>query len=206
MHKDSPPEAAQVLQQYKDRMLSIMDAPYPLVADTRNELELRDVPFSADAEALYWRFADEVEKEMAPGGDYDSIRAFAAKLPEHAARLSATIAAYRNVKFTELSRDDFQRGMQISIYYATEAKRISGANTVGSELAQKLRLAQKLLDWLQHVWSKPTVSARDIYTHGPNSIRDRERAIDLAEILRKHGWLISIEARRRDMKEWQITR
>jgi hypothetical protein len=202
MHKDSAPEAAQVLQQYKDRMLSIMEAPYPLVPDTRNELEPRTAPFSADAAALYWEFADEVERQMAPGGDYDSIRAFAAKLPEHAARLSATIAAYQDANFTELSREDFQHGMQIAIYYATEAKRIAGANTVGSELPP----AQKLLDWLQRVWSKPTVSARDLYTHGPNSIRDRQRAIDLAEILVKHGWLIPIEARRRDMKEWQISR
>src|SRR5215831_9030663 len=206
MHKDSPPQAAQVLQQYKDRMLSIMEAPYPLVPDTRNELVPRDVPFSADAAALYWGFADEVERQMAPGGDYDSIRAFAAKLPEHAARLSATIAAYREPTFTELSREDFQRGIQIAVYYATEAKRISGANTVGSELAQKLPPAQKLLDWLQHDWNKPTVSARDIYIYGPNSIRDRESAIDLAEILVKHGWLIPMNARRRDMKEWGIVR
>src|SRR5262249_58459543 len=125
---------------------------------------------------------------------YDSIRSFAAKLPEHAARLSATIAAYREPTFTELSREDFQRGIQIAAYYATEAKRISGANTVGSELAQKLPHAQKLLDCLQHVWSKPTVSARDIYTHGPNCIRHRDRAIDLAKILVKHAWLIPIEA------------
>ena len=206
MHKASPPEAAQVLQQYKDRMLSIMETPYPLVPDTRNELEPRDVPFSADATALFWEFADEAEKQMAPGGDYDSVRAFAAKLPEHAARLGATIAAYRDLNFTELSREDFLRGMQIAVYYATEAKRISGANTVSSELspAQKLPPAQKLLDWLQHDWTKPTVTARDIYTYGPRSIRDRQSAIDLAEILVKHGWLAPIKARRRNMKEWQI--
>ena len=208
MHKASPPEAAQVLQQYKDRMLSIMETPYPLVPDTRNELEPRDVPFSADATALFWEFADEAEKQMAPGGDYESIRAFAAKLPEHAARLGATIAAYRDLNFTELSREDFLRGMQIAVYYATEAKRISGANTVSPELspAQKLPPAQKLLDWLQHDWTKPTITARDIYTYGPSSIRDRESAIDLAEILVEHGWLTPIKTRRRNMKEWQITK
>jgi Protein of unknown function (DUF3987) len=189
-------------------MLSVMETPYPLVPDTRNELEPRDVPFSADATALFWEFANEAEKQMAPGGDYESIRAFAAKLPEHAARLSATIAAYRNLNFTELSREDFQRGMQIAVYYATEANRISGANTVSAELsaAQKLLPAQKLLDWLQHDWTKPTVTTRDIYTYGPRGIRDRESAIDLAGILVEHSWLTPIKARRRNMKEWQITK
>ena len=50
--------------------------------------------------------------------------------------------------------------------------------------AQEPSPAQKLLDWLQH-WSKPTVSARDICIYGPNAIRDRQRAIDSAEILVK---------------------
>ena len=131
-------------------------------------------------------------RQWLPGGEYDSIRAFAAKLAEHAARLSATIAAYRDLNFTELSHEDFLRGMQIAVWYATEAKRISGASTATSELSpeQMLPPAQKLLDWLLRDWTKPTISARDIYTYGPNSIRDRESAIDLAEILVKHGWLV----------------
>jgi hypothetical protein len=67
-------------------------------------------------------------------------------------------------------------------------------------------LAQKLLDWLQHDWTGPTISAREIYRLGPNSIRDRKNAIDQAEILVEHGRLIPIETRRADMKKWQIVR
>jgi hypothetical protein len=208
MHKAPPPEAQQVLQQYKARMLDIMEARYPLVPDTRNELAPREVPFSAEATTLFWQFADEVEQQMAPGGDYDSVRPFAAKLPEHAARLGATIAASRDRNFTELSSEDFLRGMQIAVYYAAEAKRISGAAAASSELlpAQKLPPAQKLLDWLQHEWTKDTVSARDIYTYGPRSIRDRQSATDLAGILVKHGWLIPIKTRQQNMEKWRIVR
>jgi len=74
-----------------------------------------------------------------------------------------------------------------------------------SKQARKLLPAQKLLDWLQH-WTKPTVRARDICIYGPNSLRDRERAIDSAEILVKNGWLVPIKTRRHDMLEWQIVR
>ena len=70
---------------------------------------------------------------------------------------------------------------------------------------RSLRPREKLLDWLQH-WSKPTVSARDICIYGPNAIRDRQRAIDSAEILVKNGWLVPIKTRRHDMHEWQIVR
>src|SRR5262245_14364373 len=74
-----------------------------------------------------------------------------------------------------------------------------------SKQARKPLPAQKLLDWLQH-WTKPTVRGRDICIYGPNSLRDRERAIDSAEILVKNGWLVPIKTRRYDMREWQIVR
>jgi len=77
------------------------------------------------------------------------------------------------------------------------------ANTVSSQLARDL---QKLHDWLQNDWNKPTIRARDICRFGPNAIRDRKRAIDLAKILVGHGWLIPNQTRRRNMKEWQIVR
>ena len=60
--------------------------------------------------------------------------------------------------------------------------------------------AQKLLDWLQY-WTKPTVSARDICIYGPNSIRNRDKAIEAAEIPVKTGWLIPNKTRRHDMHE-----
>ena len=77
------------------------------------------------------------------------------------------------------------------------------ANTASSELARDL---QKLHDWLQNDWNKPTIRARDICRFGPSAARDRKRAIHLAEILVGHGWLIPIKAHRRDTKEWQIVR
>ena len=202
MHKPPPPEAMQVLQQYKDRMLSIMAMPFPLMPDTRNELEPRVVSFSTEAEQLFREFGDEVEKAMAPGGDYDSIWAFASKLPEHAARVAAAIAGYRDLTITELSRDDFACGILIAAYYAAEAKRISGSSWADPAIL----LAQKLLNWLLREWAKPTVSARDIYTYGPSAIRDRSTTLSLAKILVDHGWLKPHKTRRHDAREWQIIR
>jgi len=77
------------------------------------------------------------------------------------------------------------------------------ANTASSELARDL---QKLHDWLQNDWNKPTIRARDICRLGPNSIRGRKRAVDLAKILVGHGWLIPNQTRRRNMLEWRVVR
>ena len=202
MHKAPPPEAAQILQGYNKRVLAILETPYPLVENTQGELKPRELAFSEEAEKLFWKFADEVEREMAPGGEYESIRPFAAKLPEHAARLAAAIAGYQDLNVTELGHDDFLRGIRIASFYAAEAKRISGSSWGDPSIL----LAQKLLDWLVHDWAKPTVTASQIYTYGPNAIRDRETALELAELLVEHGWLKPLKTKRRDMREWQIIR
>jgi hypothetical protein len=61
-----------------------------------------------------------------------------------------------------------------------------------------------LLDWLRTRWPGTTVCARDIYRHGPNPVRDRKVALNMAEALVGQGWLIPIKTHRYDRKAWQI--
>ena len=65
--------------------------------------------------------------------------------------------------------------------------------------------AQKLLDWLQR-WEKDTVNLRDIGQRGPKSIRDRKSAIQAAQILVHHGWLVPKKMRRYNARVWKIAR
>jgi hypothetical protein len=129
--QEPPPEAREVLQRYQDRMLGILRTPYPLAPGTRNELAPRAVPFSVDAAMRFSQFADEAAEQSAPGGDYESIPLFAERLPEHASRLGAAIAAYQDLNFAELSGEGFQRGVQLATFYASEAKRLVGASGRG---------------------------------------------------------------------------
>ena len=65
--------------------------------------------------------------------------------------------------------------------------------------------ARILLEWLQQGWDQPTIRARDICHFGPNSIRDRESALNAAKVLEKRGWLLPLKAPQRNVKQWQIT-
>ena len=66
--------------------------------------------------------------------------------------------------------------------------------------------AQRLLDWLMQHWPKDTISRRDISNHGPGSIRNKQSAIDAAETLERHGWLVPAPSHRYDRRVWQIVR
>jgi hypothetical protein len=204
LHKPAPPQAQGILDHYTQHILAILERPPPLTKDRRNELAPRTIVLSADAKALYWAFVNETEETMGPSKENEGIKPLTAKLPEHSVRLAAAIAAYRDINLTELSCEDFMYGVRLANYYATEAKRISGAGCADPELTKKLGDAQVLLDWLLDAWDKPTITARDIYRLGPNAIRERETTLALAEVLVAHGWLVPTKTRRRDMKEWQI--
>ena len=51
---------------------------------------------TADARALWVQFHDAVESELRPSGALHSIRAFGAKMAEHAGRLAAVLTVYGN--------------------------------------------------------------------------------------------------------------
>jgi hypothetical protein len=94
----------------------------------------------------------------------------------------------------------------VDLFKRLDAGRPPPAEAAIKQSRNNLEPTQKLLDWLQQHWAKPTISARDIYKFGPNSIRDPKKAIGLAEILVGHGWLIPNKTRRHDMREWRIVR
>jgi hypothetical protein len=102
---------------------------------------------------------------MAAGGEYEMIRSFASKLPEHAARLAATIAGFHNLHITKLGPDDFTRGIKIAVFYASEAKRIA-ASSWGDPA---LLLAQKLPDWLYTAGASRTLPRDQSTPMGPTA-------------------------------------
>ena len=64
--------------------------------------------------------------------------------------------------------------------------------------------AGRLLDWLQHKWSQPTIRARTIYQFGPSPTRDKESTLKLTAILERRGWLVPMKTGRYDSKRWRI--
>ena len=65
---------------------------------------------------------------------------------------------------------------------------------------------EKLLDWLVNHWAKDTITAREIYTHGPNSIRDKKTTLGLAQILVERGWFVPVNTHQHNMRAWKIVR
>ena len=207
MWRDPRPESHDSLILYNSTLLSILEKPLPLVEGKSNEVSPRSVSLSPAAREKWISFANHIESLIAPGGELEPIRGLANKLPEHAARLAAVLSLIEEIQSGEVSNNHVAAGIELAQHYASEALRLFSARSVSDEL----RLAQRLLEWLENKWTEPLIALPSIYQLGPNAIRDKRTAARIVDILEDHGWLIPIEGSatvagksRRDV--WRIVR
>jgi hypothetical protein len=186
--REAKPESDTALEKYGGRLLDILERPLPLVPGKLNELQPRRLALSANARRLWIKFADHVERAIAPNGRLEPVRGLANKLPEHAARLAAILALVDDLETPEIGADFLKAGISLAEHYAAEALRLFGASCVNSVL----RLTQRLLDWLLNTWPEPVISLPDVYQRSLNAIGDKETAAKHIRILEDHGWLTRI--------------
>ena len=180
--------ADQAMAAYNARLLAILEAPLPLAANKRNELQSRRLTLSPAAQRVWIKFGDHVETALRADGELRPISGIANKLPEHAARLAGVLTLIRDIDASEIAGEDMAAGTVLAQHYAAEALRLHG----GSRIPAELRLSQEALDWLLRRWGEPAISLPDLYQRGPAAIRDAATARKVVGILENHGWLIRI--------------
>jgi hypothetical protein len=95
-----------------------------------------------------------------------------------------------NLKAQSVPAECAEAGIWLAEHYGAEAVRLAQTEVE----APDLQLAERLQSWLLTDWKRgPIISLTDIYTFGPNSIRDAKRARRIVGILEEHGWLIRVQ-------------
>jgi hypothetical protein len=139
----------------------------------------------SDAARRDWiLFYNTVERDLADDGALRSIRAFGAKMAEHAGRLAAVLATYADPDAMEVDGNAMAGGIALAQFYAAEMLRLQSAGAV----APDLRLAATLLGWWQ-ARPDPRCHLAAIYQRGPNALRDAATARRIVTILAEHAWV-----------------
>jgi hypothetical protein len=185
--QDPRPESDRAIKRYGARILEILERALPLERDKPNELAPRTLRVESRARQRLTAFMDHVERQLGPRGALAPIRAFANKVPEHAARLAGVLALLEQLDADEVSNHHLEAGILLAEHYAAEARRLHEAG----QTDPALDLAQRVLDWLTSGWSgTPLISVPDLYTYGPGPVRDKRTASKIIDILEDHGWLV----------------
>jgi len=175
-----------VLAYYK-RVNEALGLSLPLATDCRNSLFPGEVRLSPKARNSYSIFHNEIQKRLAPGGKLESVRALAAKIHDHAARVAGTLSFFDQLEAIEISAEYYAQGIEIARFALYEAMRIKDASTID----HKLKEAGKLYNWLVSragERNSPFMSIAEIIQRGPGSVRSKDKAHSLLNILGRHGY------------------
>lgn len=180
--------AAEVpLASYDTRLRALLEKPPRLAPDTDDVLDPEPLNCTPEARELWIAFHDHAERAIGEIGEWRPIRAFGAKVAEHAGRLAAVLAAYAGER--EVSAEKMACGIGLAQHYAAEMIRMKG----GASITAELRQAQRLLDW----WKErpdPRAHLAEIYQRGPASLRTAQAARNACQTLQEHGWIKSLQA------------
>ena len=182
LFREPPPTARSALAAYDERVRYLLLRPPQTRPDMPDALAPPPMRLAVAAAGAWVAFHDLCERELAPTGHLTSIKAFAAKLAEHAGRLAAVLTLYNDPDAMEVPPAAMQCGITLAMHYASEMLRLHG----GAAVSQELRAAEKLLAWWRDQPS-PTLNLATVYQSGPNSLRDAKSARRAVEILEEHG-------------------
>ena len=201
------PASLNALEQFNKRLSEILDFKLPLNHNCTNELKPRLITLTPEANDLYECYADHIESKMGVGGELESIRGFANKLPEHALRIGATIALFSDINTEVLNFECLKQAIELSDFYANELLRLRDEGMIDP----KIIIAEKLLDWVDNNWKEENISLPDIYQGTIYAIRNKASALEIVRILENHNWLkkndVSMTVKGQNRKDtWKIIR
>lgn len=195
MYRETSSADDAAIAAYGARLLSLLEAPWPLADGKRNELEPRALDMTSEAVTIWQDFYDRVELQCRPGGPLKPLQDFASKAAEHAARIAGVLTIVGDHRAVEITADEMRFAVELLDWYLDEAVRLNGAARMDPDLLR----AQSLLDWLRENAS-PEIGFRDTLTYGPNALRTKSALEKAVATLIAHGWLEEVQKRPRTLR------
>lgn len=175
---------------FAERLGDILHTGMAMDPETR-ELKPRPLHLSPEARTRLVAFSDEVEREQAPGGRFETIKGYASKAAEQAARIAGVLTLWPDLGRKEVTGEAMTCAIALSGFYLSEALRLAGAAMVSAAVAK----AEALRKWmLSDSWGKPWLTVRDIVRLGPNRLREAPEARKAVEMLAQNGHLFPLPA------------
>jgi Protein of unknown function (DUF3987) len=192
LYRETKPEDDAAIRSYGARILSILESEWPLVEGQRCELDPPSLGMSDEAAAHWREYFDHIERQSGVGGDLDSIRDFAAKAAEQAARIAGVLTIISDPTALEIGVHEMRDAVVLTDWHVAECLRLTNANLVDKRLVR----ANRLLEWMK---AQPAgaISLRHMLQYGPNGIRSKQKAEEALKILVDHGQILNDEKTQR---------
>jgi hypothetical protein len=194
-YRTTDPADDAAIKAYGARLLSILEARWPLAPERMNELDPPVLTITTDTAETWQAFYDHVESQCGRDSDLGSIQDFAAKAAEHAARIAGVLTIVNGLGATEIGAEAMAGALTLADWYVNEALRLQQSARTDPRLVR----AQQLLDWMRGRPSR-LFGFREIIQYGPAALRSKDAANEALTILSGHGWIVEVQGRGRRVR------
>jgi putative DNA primase/helicase len=151
----SPPEGWPALAAFNNRLSAILDTPAPV--DDNGVLTPAMLTLTPDAKQAWIEFHNQIEEELASGGDLYDLRDVGSKAADNVVRLAALFHVFTG-SIGSIDVECVESAAQIVTWHLLEAKRFLGELAMPTELANPIRLETWMLDYCrrEHTDKVPT--------------------------------------------------
>ena len=167
------PKESNGMIEFERRVLELLQMQTALNDDMA--MPVKTLQLDSRAKAVWAKFHDDVEVELAPYGELESIRDIASKIADNAARIAAIFHSFEVSPDGEIGEESMRSACEVAQWHLNEAKRF-----YPSISAPTWEVEARLLEqWLVSARSG-RASKSDILQKGPGRLRNaqaRDRAI-----------------------------
>lgn len=168
------------VQQFQTRVKGLL---LSQATDCRNASSRRTVlELSADARQVWIDAFNQIEGQMQPGGELESVPGYASKIGENAARIAA-IFHWFDGKEGEIDAEDISNALMICRWHTDE---YLDCFRPAPQIPLECRDADTLERWLaENVWNtgRAQIRKNEILQFGPNQLRTKVRLDNAISVL-----------------------
>lgn len=174
------------VKRYHSALAELLEASKPTSPD--GTLTPRALDVESDAKLLWIEAYNEIERSLAPNGDFAQIKATAAKAAEQIARIAGVLAVIEQPNVKTINRHTMSRAIILGDWYLSESLRLSKQSAIGSEYST----AQKVMQWI----TSKNLSLITVNTvnKGTRKVQSAKHAREILSLLEENNWLIPMPA------------
>lgn len=176
------------LTRYRARAAHLFSRPLAMTPGARNELQPPLLPLALDAFQVWESLHNAIEREMAPGGRFASVKPWASKTPEQALRIAGVLTLFEHADASAIDAATMERAAELALWHLGEAARLAGT----AALSPEVRNAEALLAWA-HENRHARVYSTMALNRGPARIRENEIFRQAMGELERAGWAVPVE-------------
>ena len=176
-----PPSGWPKLTLFHERMKELLKKGPRL--NVYEELSPEMLELSDDAKRFWIQFHNDIERDLAVGGEMQDVKDVASKTAENAVRLAANFHVFRGADGFCISVEDMIAGCQVALWHLRESLRF----LVHADEAKRCDDAWRVEQWLIQYCQKKgvaTISKRDLQRGSP--VREGKRLEEALRFLKEH--------------------